>query len=147
MHFDDRINPEAIANPVAVEIEERILGILMLFPEEFSKCDSITEDDFVTRFSARVFRGVSDLYKENITDLAELNEAFTPEEMARIFDMRFKRSELSANGTQALNEQIAALKKEKAKSLVKSNGVSSDEDLLDLILKARKEQGLTDQDS
>ncbi len=147
MHFDDKVNLEAIANPVAVEIEERILGILMLFPEEFSKCDSITENDFVTKFSARVFRCVSDLYKENITDLAELNEAFTPEEMARIFDMRFKRSELSANGTQALNEQIAALKREKSKLLVKSNGVSSDEDLMAFILNVRKDKGLEDQDN
>lgn len=142
MHFDDRINPEAISYPVAVEIEERILGILMLFPEEYSKCDSITEEDFVTKFSARVFRCISDLYKDNITDLTGLNEAFTPEEMARIFDMRFKRSELNANGTTALNEQISALKKEKMKSVVKSKGVSSDEDLINLISKARRDKGL-----
>ena len=82
------------------------------------------------------------MYKENITDLTALNEAFTPEEMARIFDMRYKRSELVANGTQALNEQIAALKKEKLKTISKKNGVSSDEDLMDLILKARKDKGI-----
>lgn len=142
MHFDDRINPEAITNPAAVEIEERILGILMLMPEEYAKCDAITKEDFVTNFSARVFKALTDLYKENITDLTPLNEIFTPEEVSRIFDMRYKRSELSANGTAALNEQISALKKEKAKALVKANSISSDEDLMNLISKARRDKGV-----
>ena len=144
MHFNDRVNPEAISNPVAVEIEERILGILMLMPEEYAKCDGICEDDFVTKFSARVFKAVTDLYKENITDLTSLNEIFTPEEMSRIYDMRFKRSELTANGTGALNEQIAALKKEKSRAFAKTNSISSDEDLIDLISKARKDKGVSD---
>ena len=142
MHFDDRVNPEAIANPCAVEIEERILGIIMLMPEEFAKCDAISQEDFVTKFSARVFKAVTDLYKENITDLTSLNEIFTPEEVSRIFDMKYKRSELTANGTSALNEQIAALKKEKNKVAAKNNSISSDEDLMDFISKARKEKGI-----
>lgn len=142
MHFDDRINPEAIANPVAVEIEERILGIIMLMPEEYAKCDSITEEDFVTKFSAKVFKAVTDLYRDSVTDLSSLNELFTPEEMSRIFDMRFKRVELAANGTQTLNEQIAALKKEKNKIQIKGKNVSSDDELMDLISKARVEKGI-----
>ena len=142
MHFDDRINPEAISNPVAVEIEERILGIMMLMPEEYAKCDSITEEDFVTKFSAKVFKAVTDLYRNNISDLSSLNEIFTPEEMSRIFDMRFKRVELTANGTQTLNEQIAALKKEKNKIQTKGKSVSTDDELMDLISKARVEKGI-----
>ena len=142
MHFDDKINPQAVAFPVAVEIEERILGILLLFPDEFAKCDAISKDDFVTDFSARVFGEISSLYSDNVTDLSELNGTFTPEEMSRIFDMRFRRSELSSNGTIALNEQIAALKKEKARIMVKSNNISSDDDLLDLISQARKDKGI-----
>lgn len=143
LHFDDRINPEAVANPVAVEIEERILGILLLYPEEFSKCDAIGEDDFVTLFSRRVFKAISEMYGENITDLSALNEQFSPEETARIFDMRQRRIELTANGTSALNEQIASLKKEKMRALAKRNSISSDDDLLDIISKTRKDKGLT----
>ena len=142
LHFDDRINPEAVANPVAVEIEERILGILLLFPEEYSKCDSIEETDFITSFSSRVFKAVTDLYKENITDITALNEVFTPEEFARIHDMRQRRVELNANGTQALNEQIAFLKKEKSKKQIKQNNISSTEDLMNFISNARKDKGL-----
>lgn len=142
MHFDDRVNPEAIANPVAVEIEERILGILLLMPEEYPRCDSLSEDDFVTKFSARVFRELSLLYNQNITDFSQFNENFTPEEMSRIFDMRHRRSELTANGTQALNEQIAALKREKSRVINSKGSISSDDDLMNLISKARKDKGL-----
>lgn len=142
LHFDDKINPEAVANPIAVEIEERILGILLLFPDEYSRCDDLKDSDFVTSFSKRVYTALTDLYKENITDLSSLNEVFTPEEMSRIFDMRQRRSELSANGTTALNEQIDALKKEKAKSDIKKNNISSDDELMNLISRARKDKGL-----
>ena len=142
MHFDDKVNPEAVANPVAVEIEERIIGMILLFPDLFPKCDALSENDFVTSFSARVFRAVSELYKDNITDLTSLNEVFTPEEVSRIFDMRYKRSELTANGTEALNEQIAALKREKDKVKAKSKNISSDEDLINLISNARKNKGI-----
>ena len=142
MHFDDKVNPQGVAYPVAVEIEERILGILMLFPDQYAKCDAITKDDFVTDFSAKIFSEISALYSENITDLTSLNEVFTPEEMSRIFEMRYRRSELTSNGVGALNEQIAALKKEKAKVLVKSNSISSDDDLMDVISRARKDKGI-----
>ena len=142
MHFDDKINPQAVAYPVAVEIEERILGILMLFPELYAKSDAVSAEDFITDFSAKVFREISALYNKNDTDLTSLNEFFSPEEMSRIFEMRFRRSELSSNGVAALNEQIAALKKEKAKALAKSNNISSDDDLMDVISRARKDKGI-----
>lgn len=142
LHFDDRINPEAVSCPVAVEIEERILGIIMLFPEEFAKCDSITEDDFVTSFSRRVFSAISELYKVNEADLSSLNESFTPEEISRIFDMKFRRQELSSNGTKALNEQIAALKKEKMRLNTVKKNIDSNDDLMDIIAKAKADKGV-----
>lgn len=142
MHFDDKVNPEAISFPVAVEIEERIIGMLLLFPDLYAKCDALTESDFVTSFSARVFKAVISLYKDNITDLTSLNESFTPEEVSRIYDMRFKRSELTANGVEALNEQISALKREKDKSQAKTKNISSDEELMNLISNARKDKGI-----
>ncbi len=142
LHFNDKINSEAVANPVAVEIEERILGIMMLFPEEFAKCDEICDDDFVTSFSRKVFVELTKLFSENITDLTSLNEAFTPEELSRILEMKLKRQELTSNGTSVLNEQIAALKTEKAKLLSKKQMINSNEELLGLISQARKNKGV-----
>ena len=142
LHFDDRINPQAVSCPVAVEIEERILGILMMFPEEYSRCDAIDKDDFVTDFSRRVFCAVTDLYKENITDLSSLNEIFTPQEVSRIFDMKFRREQLSTNGTKALNEQIASLKKEKMRLVAVKKNINSNDDLMSIIEKAKKDKGI-----
>ncbi len=146
LHFDDRINQEAVSCPVAVEIEERILGIIMMFPEEFSKCDSITADDFVTSFSRRVFEAVTNLYKENVTDLSSLNESFTPDEVSRIFDMKFRRQELLSNGTKVLNEQIAALKKEKMRLTTVRKNIDSNDDLLSIINRAKQDKGVVNND-
>ncbi len=142
LHFDDKINPEAVSCPMAVEIEERLLGIIMLMPEEYSKCDGISGDDFVTAFSRRVFEAINSVYSTGETDLSSLNEIFTPEEMSRIFDMRHRRTTLSANGTSALNEQIASLKREKMRLLSSRQKISSDEDLISLISKARQDKGV-----
>ncbi len=142
LHFNDKINPEAVSNPVAVEIEERILGIMLLFPEEYAKCIGISEDDFVTGFSRRVFNVLTQLYNENIVDITNLNEIFTPEEFSRILEMKFKRRDLTSNGVEALNEQILALKKEKAKTATKKQTINSNEDLLGLIDIARKNSGI-----
>ncbi len=144
LHFDDKINPEAVSCPVAVEIEERILGIIMMFPEEYSRCDAILPEDFVTDFSRRVFTAVTDLYKENITDLSSLNESFTPDEVSRIFDMKFRRQELVSNGTKVLNEQITALKKEKMRLTTVRKNIDSDDDLLSIIQRAKKDKGVVD---
>ena len=142
LHFDDRINPQAVSCPVAVEIEERILGILMMFPEEYSRCDAIAEEDFVTDFSRRVFCAVTDLYKENITDLSSLNEIFTPQEVSRIFDMKFRRQQLSTNGTKALNEQISSLKKERMRLVTVKKNINSNDDLMNIIEKAKQDKGI-----
>jgi len=139
LHFKDSVNKEAIVFPTAVEIEERIIGILILFPEEFSKCDEITADDFVTEFNKRVFSELSELYKSGITDISSFNENFSTEEVSRIFSMRERRSELCANGTAALNEQIVALKKEKLKIKTKNKKIETEEELLEIINRVRRE--------
>ena len=142
MHFDDKINPQAVSCPTAVEIEERILGIILLFPEEFSRCDSITEEDFVTDFSRKVFKNIVFQYNNGITDLTPLNEVFKPEEFSRIFDMRHRRTLLNSNGVEALNEQIAALKAEKMRLNAAKKKIDTTDDLMALINKTRQDKGL-----
>ena len=142
LHFDDKVNPQAVVHPVAVEIEERILGILLLFPEEYSKCDALSENDFVTDFNKQVFSVLKEMYDENNTELSVLNERFEPQQVSRIFDMRQRRSELTTNGTNALNEQIAALKKEKSKIMSNNGKISTNDDLIEIINKTRQNKGL-----
>lgn len=142
LHFDDRINQQAVTCPVAVEIEERILGILLLFPEHFSGCDSITEEDFVTDFSRSVFKALSEIYSDNSSDISALNEKFSPAEMSRIFDMRQRRVDLTSNGINALNEQISSLKKEKNKLNAVKKKIDSDDALAEIIARTKKAKGI-----
>jgi len=142
LHFNDRVNPDAVTCPAAVEIEERILGILMLFPEQFSKCDSVTPDDFVSSFNKSVFEKLSELYGGETTDISSLNEFFNPEQMSRIYDMRQRRTELTSNGIAALNEQIASLKREKTRLEAKKNKVGTNDELQSMIERIRKDKGL-----
>ncbi len=142
MRFNDKINSEAVLSPQGAEIEERILGILILFPEFISTCSSITPDDFITGFNRRVFEKLTDLYKNEITDISQLNGFFSPEEMSRIYEMKYKRETLNTNGISALNEQIESLKKVKIKESAKKNKIDSDEELISVIDSLRKQKGI-----
>ena len=142
MHFDDKVNPDSLKFPAAAEIEERIIGILLLFPELYSKCEALAADDFITAFGRRVYEKLSELYSEEQTDISALNEFFNPDETARIYDMREKRKELTVNGIVTLNEQIKALKNERLKIDAKQHKVNSDNDLESFIEQLRKNKGI-----
>ena len=142
MHFNDRVNTQAVTFPSAVEIEERILGIIMLYPEEFSKSDSVKSEDFVTDFSRSVFERLSQLYESDSTDISALNEFFDTEQMARIYDMIQRRRELTSNGLAVLNEQIKALKDEKLRIQSKNKKISTDDELSDVLEKLRRAKGV-----
>ncbi len=142
LRFNDRINPQAVSCPAACDIEERILGILLLFPEHFEKCDKITADDFVTTFNKTVFEKMHELWYEKNFDISQLNSEFNPDQMSRIYQMMHNRQQLTSNGLVALNEQISFLKKEKDKIAIKQNKIQSDNDLLSIIEKARQDKGV-----
>ncbi len=141
-HFDDKINPDALKYPAATEIEERIIGLLLLYPEHYSKCDAIAENDFITDFNRRVFVKLKELYDTEQTDISAFNEFFTPDEVSRIYSMRHKRQELTANGVNALNEQIKALKTQKIKLDAKKIKVGSSVELDEFIRALRKNKGV-----
>lgn len=142
LRFNDKINSDAVLSPQGAEIEERILGILILFPEFYSTCNTITPEDFITGFNRRVFEELCKLYEKEITDISQLNEVFSPEEMSRIYEIKYKRQSLTTNGVNALNEQIESLKKVKLKESAKKNKIESDEELISVIDSLRKQKGI-----
>ena len=112
--FNDKINPDAMKYPKACELEERILGILMLYPEHFEKAKSkISEDDFLTEFNRNIYSRLLELYNSDRFDLSYLNEYFGPDAMGRIHEIAEKRKLLTANGEQTLLEAIELLTREK----------------------------------
>ena len=106
--YEDKINPEAAQKPNIVAVEQRILGILMLYPEYFDDPASPEEDVFVTAFNRELFTNLKSLH-ESGGDLSALNEKYSPDQMAYIWNIRRERESLSVNGLSALREQVALL--------------------------------------
>ncbi len=112
--FGDLINRDTVNNAAAVSIEENILGILMLFPENIRSIRSgklkLDSSKFYSDFNRRVFDEImlrSD--DSSIFDYGDLAEVFTLDEMGRITSMLERRRPLSANGEDVLSEMIDKL--------------------------------------
>ena len=122
--YNDKVNPEAVKNPKAAEIEERIIGIIMLYPEHISAVgEKLNPESFVTDFNRKVLSKLLELYREDRFDLSYLNEDFDSDAIGRIREMEHKRRMVSANGIDALNSLIDALSEEKHKTAVKNGEV------------------------
>ena len=117
-HYQDRINPDAAKFPAAAQIEQRILGMLMLSPEYLKQQREAPDEvpnaeDFLTDFHKQVFGRLVELYESGSTDLTALNEFFTPEQFARIETMQQNRRMLTNNTRAAFVEQVKLLREEK----------------------------------
>ncbi len=116
LKYDDKINLQAATNPKAVALEQRILGIFLLYPELFGeKCD-LSKDDFITDFNKSLYVKLCELRDSGDFDVSSLNEYYSPQEYSYILAMRSARAKLSSNGSDTLNEQIKMLKSLKASS-------------------------------
>lgn len=142
LRFNDRVNPQAVSCPAACDIEERIIGIILLFPEHLAKCDKLEPDDFITDFNKSVYQNILNLHNQSNFDISQLNSVFNPEQMSRIYQMMHARQQLTSNGLVALNEQISFLKKEKDKLYAKQNKIQSNDQLLSVIQRARQDKGI-----
>ena len=112
--FGDRINQDTIKNAAAVSIEENILGILLLFPENLGLIRSgklkLSDSDFFSDFNRRVFSEVMQRSDDaHIFDYGTLAEVFDPDEMGRITSMIERRRPLTENGENVLSDMIAKL--------------------------------------
>lgn len=122
LKFDDRINPQAATYPKAVAVEQRILGILMLYPEFFEALTEFSKDDFITEFNSKLYSILKQLYESGEFNISSLNEYYNPNEYSYILNIKASRESLSSNGKNALDEQIKILKN------IKSSNESSDSD-------------------
>lgn len=132
--YGDTVNLQAAANRGATAAEQRILGILMLYPELLPTV-SVTAEDFVTEFNRTLFERLAALYQSGETDISALNEFYTPEQYSYILNMKREREGLSANGKDTVENQLDLLKKAAKKSLPKD-----EESLSDAISRIRQEK-------
>ncbi|MBQ8249041.1 MAG: DNA primase [Clostridia bacterium] len=133
--FGDRVNPDMMKSTGAVNAEENILGILLLFPENLAdikrgKLD-LSEDDFFSDFGKRVFS--ESLMRCDDTgkfDMTLLNEVFNTDEMGRITSMVIRRRQLTENGGELLRDMISRLREETKRRRSEGDELSQIADIL-----------------
>ena len=96
----------------------------------------MTENDFLTAFSRRVFSAVRDRIGDGDWEISALNEDFTPEEIGRIYGMRNRRMQLTDNGEKVFSDCVSALKE----AVAKERAADSDDPMaaLEQILKNKR---------
>lgn len=138
--FGDRVNPDAVRNTGAVSVEENILGILLLYPENFILIKKgkleLSAEDFFSDFNRRVFTAAYERCTEmGGLDISLLNEEFNVDEMGRITSMLVRRRQLSENGEELLRELAERLRKE---ATLKNSSKSDIENIADILSNKRK---------
>ncbi len=123
--YQDRVNPEFSRTPGIARTEETVLGLLLCDPTYRAALHRdppvLTEDDFLTAFSRRVFCAVRDKIGDDDWEISALNEDFTPEEIGRIYGMRNRRMQLTDNGDKVFSDCVAALREAVADQKIKSS--------------------------
>lgn len=138
--YQDRVNPEFSKTPGVARTEETVLGLLLLDPNYRAALHKdqpiLTEDDFLTSFSRRVFCAVRDRIGDGDWEISALNEDFTPEEIGRVYGMRNRRMQLTDNGEKVFSDCVSALKE----AVAKERAADSDDPMaaLEQILKNKR---------
>ena len=119
-NIGDRVNPDAATHIEANDIEENLLGILLIFDEHRNAVANgeteLIADDFVTGFGRRVFDILMELeHSEEGYSRAVLGQYFNIDEISRIEKIEVERSRLTRNDREVLDAAINNLKKQKNK--------------------------------
>lgn len=115
--FGDKVNRDRVKLPAAVMIEERILGMLLFKPELYPPvAEKLTENSFVTEFSAKVFRLFAEDFASGREPILSKDGVLTPEELSRVTGMLASRQAVNDNSPTALAACIQALEREKLKA-------------------------------
>ncbi len=143
--YGDRINPDSVKNTGAVNTEENIIGILLLYPENLGLIQKgkleLSESDFFSEFGKRVFREAMSRYNDGGQfDFSMLNEVFNPEEMGRITSMVIRRKQLTDNGTELLRTMTERLREGTRRHNSNSDDLSGIQDILALKRDKMKKQ-------
>lgn len=133
--YGDRINPDAVKNTGAVNAEENILGILLMYPEYLAQIKKgalvLSGEDFFSEFNRRVLcESLQRCDETGKFDFTLLNEVFDADEMGRITSMVVRRRQLKENGIELLSDMIARLKKEASQRKMSGDDMAQIADIL-----------------
>ena len=119
-NIGDRVNPDAATHIEANDIEENLLGMLLIFDEHRNAVakgeTELVGEDFVTAFGRRVFDVLMELerYEEGYSR-AVLGQYFNIDEISRIEKIEVERSRLTRNDREVLDVAINNLKRQRDK--------------------------------
>lgn len=132
----DRVNPDYARAPAVAANEEVVLALLLLYPEHRKKVFAeglLSSEDFFTEFNISVFEYCEIMDSDEAPDI---NEAFTPEQVGRITQIKHKRMGLE-NGVDVLLDSINMLKSSIEKK--NSRNITTIDALAELINKRRND--------
>lgn len=140
--FGDSVNPDKAKFAAQAVKEEAVLGILLKRPEDLlnqSVREKIDPELFRCAFTRRALEVLLDLTKDgDAVEFAQLNEHFTPEEMAELERMRRRREEMENNSPKVLDELFRRLREDKEKNEIAQSPLTAD--WLEKLKKQKSEQ-------
>lgn len=135
---DDKINPQHKDEPRATRAEEALISLVINHPDVLRYVsEKISADDFITDFSRKLYNYAADRISQGYEPLNAVNDDFSPEETARIFQI--VHSTITINPTrETLDEYIKVIFEEKGKMKKEDIANASDEELSNYIKKLKE---------
>ncbi len=113
---------------VSLKAQERVIGLLMTYPDCYSLCKDFNSDEFTPGFYKKAFQTVRERIENNSSlDLIMFNEVFTDEEMGR-FTHLISSSQNSSNPKKEFTDCLNIISREYKKQNSKSTSEMNDDD-------------------
>lgn len=119
---------DADTSTVSLKAQERVIGLLMTYPDCYLLCNDFNVDEFTPGFYKKAFQTVKERIEDNLSlDLIMFNEVFTDEEMGK-FTRIVSSSQNSSNPKKEFSDCLNIINREYIKQNSKSTSEMNDED-------------------
>lgn len=104
------------ASTIMLKAQQRIIGLLMTYPDCIKLCDELKSEMFSSGFYRKAYDTITERIKENLSvELIVFNESFTDDEMSKLTKI-IHSTQNSSNPKQEFADCINVLKKEYQKN-------------------------------
>lgn len=119
---------DADTSTVSLKAQERVIGLLMTYPDCYLLCNDFNVDEFTPGFYKKAFQTVKERIEDNLSlDLIMFNEVFTDEEMGK-FTHIVSSSQNSSNPKKEFTDCLNIINREYTKQNSKSTSEMNDDD-------------------
>lgn len=119
---------DADTSTVSLKAQERVIGLLMTYPDCYLLCNDFNVDEFTPGFYKKAFQTVKERIEDNLSlDLIMFNEVFTDEEMGK-FTHIVSSSQNSSNPKKEFSDCLNIINREYTKQNSKSTSEMNDDD-------------------